>query len=418
MERPSDFGEAGRNMLKILLICPWLPWPPFDGARIRILETLKHLSEKHEVTLVANTQSRDESQHVAAISEMCRRIEVEYMDSGKLHQFGRMASGAFSGSSFIQSFHYNKRLAQRIHSLTSGEKFDIVQVELSFLALYADAVNSASGAKKVLSTHNIETQRFRRELQLSSWDARHLVLQADAWLFPRWEDHAIKKFDGALAVSEPDREWISERAPRCSVELVPNGVDVDYFKPNRSPSAREPSIVFTGLMDYPPNVDAVCWFVSEIFPAIRKAYPDLRFQIVGARPTERVSALANSDGVEVTGEVPDIRPFVDGAAAFVVPLRSGGGTRLKILQAMSMACPVVSTSVGAEGLKVENDSNILFAEDAGQFVTQVGRLLESGDFAAKIGQAGRVRVEREYAWSSCLRGLDTLYERLLDGSSA
>lgn len=418
MEKRNDPGKAGRNMLKILLICPWLPWPPFDGARIRILETLKHLSAKHEVTLLANTQSRDESANVAAISEMCRRIEVEYMDSGKLRQFGRMASGVMSGSSFIQSFHFNKRLAHRIRSLTSREKFDIVQVELSFLARYADAVSSACGARKVISTHNIETQRFRRELQLSSWDARHLVLQADAWLYPHWEDRAIGKFDGALAVSEPDRAWISERAPRCSVELVPNGVDVEYFQPNRSPGRSEPCIVFTGLMDYPPNVDAVCWFVSEIFPAIREAYPDLRFKIVGARPTERVSALARTEGVDVTGEVPDIRPFVDGAAAFVVPLRSGGGTRLKILQAMSMACPVVSTKVGAEGLRVENNANILYAEDAGQFVTQVGKLLKSDSFAAELGAAGRVRVEREYAWSSCLRGLDKLYERLLHGPSA
>ena len=122
--------------------------------------------------------------------------------------------------------------------------------------------------------------------------------------------------------------------------------------------------------------------------------------------------------MDVTGEVPDIRPFVDGAAAFVVPLRSGGGTRLKILQAMSMACPVVSTKVGAEGLRVENNANILYAEDAGQFVTQVGKLLKSDSFAAELGAAGRVRVEREYAWSSCLRGLDKLYERLLHGPSA
>lgn len=414
----NDLGEDGRTMLNILLICPWLPWPPFDGARIRIFETLKHLAAEHQVTLLANTQGLDERQNIEAISGMCRRIEVEYMDASKLHQFRRMTSGVFSGSSFIQSFHFNKRLAQRIHSLTSREKFDIVQVELSFLARYADAVSSAGGARTVLSTHNIETQRFQRELQLSGWDARHLVLQADAWLFPHWEDRAIRKFDGALAVSEPDRAWISEHAPRCSVELVPNGVDVDFFRPNRNADSREQCIVFTGLMDYPPNVDAVCWFVSEIFPAIRKAHPDLRFQIVGARPTERVRSLARIDGVEVTGEVPDIRPFVDGAAAFVVPLRSGGGTRLKILQAMSMACPVVSTAVGAEGLQVENDLNILFAENDDQFAGQVGRLLESDSFAAEIGEAGRTLVQQEYAWSSCLRGIDTLYERLLGGSSS
>ncbi len=403
-------------MLKILLICPWLPWPPFDGARIRIHETLKHLSEKHEVTLFANAQQPDEQDNIDAIAGLCERIEVAYLESGKLSQFGRMAKGLLVGSSFIQSFHYNWRLAQQIRTITSTTDFDIVQIELSFLARYADAIDPASRAKKVLSTHNIETQRFERELRLSSWDARHAVLRADALFFPRWEACAAEKFDGALAVSESDRTWIREQAPRCSVELVPNGVDVDFFQPNRAPDKAEPRIVFTGIMDYPPNIDAVCWFADEIFPAMRKAYPRLRFQVVGARPTDRVKALGDRQGVEVTGRVPDVRPYVNGAAAFVVPLRSGGGTRLKILQAMSMACPVVSTALGAEGLRVEHDRDILFAEDAPQFVAEVGKLLESDGEASRIGSAGRELATSEYAWSSCLRGIDTLYGRLLDES--
>jgi sugar transferase (PEP-CTERM/EpsH1 system associated) len=400
-------------MLKILLICPWLPWPPFDGARIRIHETLKHLSKKHEVTLFANVQHPDEQESIDALAGLCERIEVAYLESNKLSQFSRMAKGLLAGSSFIQSFHYNRRLAHQIRTITSATDFDIVQIELSFLARYAGAISPTSRAQKVLSTHNIETQRFQRELRLSSWDARHAVLQADSLFFPRWEARAAQQFDGALAVSESDRLWIRERAPHCSVELVPNGVDVDFFHPNRAPNKAEPRIVFTGIMDYPPNVDAVCWFVDEIFPAMRKAYPDLRFQVVGAKPSDRVQALGNHQGVDVTGRVPDVRPYVDGATAFVVPLRSGGGTRLKILQAMSMECPVVSTAVGAEGLRVENDRNILFAEDAPQFIAEVGKLLESDSEASRIGSEGRELAMREYAWSRCLLGIDALYERLL-----
>lgn len=400
-------------MLKILLICPWLPWPPFDGARIRIHETLKHLSKKHEVTLFANVQEPDERENIDAISSMCERIEVAHLKSGKMSQFGRMAKGLLAGSSFIQSFHYSGELARHIRAITSATKFDIVQIELSFLARYADAVCPSSRAKKVLSTHNIETQRFQRELRLSSWDARHAVLQADALLFPKWEARAAGKFDGALAVSESDRAWIESRAPHCSVELVPNGVDVDFFRPNRAPDKSEARIVFTGIMDYPPNVDAVCWFVDEIFPIMRQTYPSLKFQIVGAKPTEKVKSLAAHQGVEVTGRVPDVRPYVDAATAFVVPLRSGGGTRLKILQAMSMECPVVSTAVGAEGLRVEHNRNILFAENAAEFVSEVGKLLESDREASRIGSAGRELATSEYAWSSCLRGVDELYERLL-----
>lgn len=380
------------------------------------METLKHLSAKHEVTLLANTQGEDESQNIDAIASMCRVIEVEYLSSRKVDQFVRMAKGLLSGSSFIQSFHYNRRLADRISAITASEQFDIVQIELSFLARYAAAIDPSNRAKVVLSTHNIETQRFRRELRLTSWDSRHLVLRADEMLFPRWEEHALQKCDGALAVSDLDREWIAEQAPRCMVELAPNGVDVDFFQPHRNGDDHKPSIAFTGLMDYPPNVDAVCWFVSEIFPSVKEAYPNLVFQIVGARPTDEVRALGDFDGVEVTGEVPDVRPFIDHAMAFVVPLRSGGGTRLKILQAMAMACPVISTRVGAEGLNVVDDRDILFAEDSDQFVAQVGKLLTSRNIGERIGKAGYDLVHAQYDWSSCLRGLDALYIRVLDDS--
>jgi len=414
----NDSTGAKEAMLKVLLICPWLPWPPFDGARIRILETLKHLSSKCEVTLLANVQSDDEHQNIEETLSMCRHVEVEYLPSGKLHQFGRMAMGVFSGSSFIQSFHHNSKLAKRISAITAAEEFDIIQIELSFLARYTKAISPTSTAKKVLATHNIETQRFARELRLWSWDSRHLVLKADAIFFPRWEANALTQFDGALAVSEMDREWLASHSDGHPAKLVPNGVDVDFFKPDRSAESDVPSIVFTGLMDYPPNVDAVCWFVQEIFPAIKREFPDLQFRIVGARPSKKVRALDAVDGVEVTGEVPDIRPYVNAATAFVVPLRSGGGTRLKILQAMAMACPVISTAIGAEGLNVQDDESILFAEDSEQFVAQIGKLLVSGDNAIRIGTAGCDVANAQYDWSACLHGLDDLYDELLDENPA
>jgi sugar transferase (PEP-CTERM/EpsH1 system associated) len=405
-------------VLKVLLICPWLPWPPFDGARIRILETLKHLSAKHEVTLLANIQNEDDRRHIKEISSMCQNIEVEYLPAGKVDQFVRMVKGLFVGSSVIQSFHYNRKLAKRITEITASEDFDIIQIELSFLARFATAISPTSKAKVVLATHNIETQRFERELKLWSWDARHLVLRADAILFPHWEARALSKVDGALAVSELDRAWIVANSDDCPAKLAPNGVDVEFFSPERTASDQTQSIVFTGLMDYPPNVDAVRWFVADIFPDLRQVFPALQFCIVGARPSDSVLELAAVDGVEVTGEVPDIRPYVNEATAFVVPLRSGGGTRLKILQAMSMACPVISTAIGAEGLDVEDDKDILFAEDSAQFLAQVGKLLESPAAAVRIGEAGCDLVNAQYDWSACLRGLDTLYSELLGEAQA
>ena len=371
------------------------------------------MASRHRITLLANVRSDDEIQNIEAIGDLCERIEVEHLPSSAAHRLARMAKGLMSGRGFIECFHFNEKLARRISAITAQEKFDIIQIELSFFARYAKAISPSCKAKKVLSTHNIETQRFRSELRLSSWSFRRLVLLGDSLLFPHWERRAMSEFDGVIAVSEQDVGWIEENPGNRPVQLVPNGVDLEYFQPHRSESDEPPSIVFTGLMDYPPNVDAVCWFVKEIFPSIRSNHPDLSFKIVGARPTDKVQTLGGNEGVEVTGEVPDIRPFVDKAMAFVVPLRSGGGTRLKILQAMAMACPVISTAVGAEGLWVSDGDTILFAENAAQFVSQIDRLMASPQEAGRIGAAGRDLVAAQYDWQDCLAGVEKLYRQLL-----
>ena len=402
--------------MKILLVSPFLPWPPHDGGRIRILETLRFLSQRHEVSLLANVTSAAESTNVQALSKYCRTIDVELIQHGQIARLGRMLKGLLNGRSLIQSYHYNERLALRLTKLTADEDYDIIQIELSFMSEYAEAINPTCKAKKILSTHNIETQRFRRELKLSGWNARRAVLLAESTLFPNWESIAFRQFDGVVAVSEADAAWIVKNAGQKPVELAPNGVDTEYFRPRVDRKATGPSIVFTGLMDYPPNSDAVCWFVREIFPGLRHAYPTLDFTIVGARPTDEVLALEDHDGVIVTGEVPDIRPYVHDVTAFVVPLRSGGGTRLKILQAMALSCPVISTAIGAEGLNVCDGDNILFAEDTAEFVFQVGKLIESTEFASQIGNKGRELVVAEYDWQNCLAGEEILYERVLKGT--
>jgi glycosyltransferase involved in cell wall biosynthesis len=170
-------------------------------------------------------------------------------------------------------------------------------------------------------------------------------------------------------------------------------------------------------MDYPPNEDAVLWFADRIWPSLRQRWPDLVFQIVGTRPTARVIALAGRAGIEVTGEVPDVRPYVEQALAFVVPLRSGGGTRLKILQAMAMGCPVISTRLGAEGLNVNDGDNILFAEQPADFAARIEDLKSSPELASRLTGSARALVLQRYDWQSCLGALDHLYRELLSAET-
>jgi len=405
--------------VKILLLSPWLPWPPYDGGRIRILETLRYLSRRHSVTLVTSVCQTGEDEQAAVVKGFCEKIVTTVLSNRTGAILSRLSRGLLDGRPLIQSFYYDTRLARQVRDLTSRSAYDIVQVEFPFLTPYLKAVDPRSRAKKILSMHNIESLRFERELQLSQWGKRRMVLLGDHLFFRAWEKMALQQFDGIIAVSDAERSWIQRHAPGAAVELVPNGVDTEYFSP-ASPIASEsaPYIVFTGAMDYPPNVDAAGWFCNEILPALRRKIPRLGYKIVGKNPHPQILELGKRNGVQVTGTVADIRCYIAGALALVVPLRSGGGTRLKILEAMAMARPVISTSVGAEGLEVSPGTDILIADDADQFVNHIDLLLKSPEVSNHLGRAGRRLVMEKYDWRVCLNGLERLYGSLLGSAAA
>jgi polysaccharide biosynthesis protein PslH len=404
--------------MNILLLSPWLPWPPYDGGRIRILETLRYLSRHHSVTLVTSVGREEEVEQAGVLKGLCEKIITTVRSNRTGAVLSRLSTGLLSRRPLIQSFYYDTRLAQHIRGLTSRVAYDVIQIEFPFLTPYLKAVEPRGHAKRILSMHNIESLRFERELQLSQWGKRRLVLLGDHLFFRAWEKQALRQFDGIITVSDPERRWVRHHAPGATVELIPNGVDTDYFSPlSPLPSRQNPYVVFTGAMDYPPNVDAASWFCDEILPLLQRKMPQLYFKIVGKNPDPRVLELGKRNGVQVTGTVTDIRSYIAGSLALIVPLRSGGGTRLKILEAMAMECPVISTSVGAEGLGITPGFDILIADDAEQFVNHVQLLVKSPETSNHLGRAGRSLVVEKYDWRVCLSGLERLY-RTLFGSAA
>jgi sugar transferase (PEP-CTERM/EpsH1 system associated) len=405
--------------MKILVVSPWYPWPPFDGGSIRILETLRYLSRHHQVTLLATVTRAEEADDGGRVQEICEHVETSVLSPRAWWVARRLAKGLLDRRPVILSFYHDVQLAQRLQRLTSERHYDIVQIEFSYAASYVRAVDPRCGAKTVLSMHNVESLRFGREIGLALRADRRFAAAWDRVFHGLWEEEAIRAFDGIVSVSESERAWVLDRVPEAVVELIPNGVDIDHFRPQAPPDpTAPPSIVFTGAMHYPPNVDAALWFCERIWPRLRQRLPDLHFAIVGRNPDPRVVALGRRPGVMVTGEVADVRPYLAGSRCVVVPLRSGGGTRLKILEAMAMARPVVSTALGAEGLAITPGRDILIAEDAERFATHVVDLLGSAERALLLGQAGRRLVEDRYGWSGCLAGLDRLYGRLLGRATA
>jgi len=400
--------------MNILFLSPWLPWPPFGGALIRIFETLSYLSRRNRVTLLAPLRYPEEAKHVSTLKQLCEKVITAPLSDEIQPVLRRLAMGLLHGRPLIQSMHYDPNLARQIHRLTSQEVYDIIHVEFSFMCPYLAFVSPRSQAKRVLSMHNVESLRFARELEFAR-GARRLALLADHILFKSWEGKSIGQFDGILAVSKSEQAWIVQHAPTAAVELAPNGVDSSYFSVvNGSRASR--SIVFTALMNYPPNIDAALWFCDEILPIIHSKRPEVSFKIVGDKPGPPVLALGRKKGIHVTGRVPDIRPYLADSVALVVPLRSGGGTRLKILEAMAMGRPVVSTCLGAEGLEITDGHNILLGDTPEEFAKHILALLADPELGRRLGIAGRSLAEKKYDWRICLSQLEDFYQTLLGNS--
>lgn len=349
--------------------------------------------------------------HIAALNEICENVVTVELSNRTGAILSRLLKGLLHGRPLIQSFYYDTQLAGRVRDLTSRMDYDIVHVEYSFMTPYLKAIDPRSRAKKILAMHNIESLRFERELQHSQWSKRWLVLLGDRCFFRTWENTALHDFDGIIAVSDAERSWVQQNAPEATVEIIPNGVDMDYFRPVVALASEEnPYVIFTGAMDYPPNMDAAAWFCDEVFPALRRRMPKLGFKIVGKNPQPQILDLGRREGVQVIGTVPDIRSYVARSLALVVPLRSGGGTRHKIPQAMAMERPVISTSVGAEGLEVTPGTDILIADDTERFVEHIHSLAKSPEASNRISKAGRRLVMEKYDWRVCLSGLERIYD--------
>ena len=300
--------------------------------------------------------------------------------------------------------------------------FDIVQCEFSYMGAYAGSRPRRGGAKWVMDAHNVEfrlNQTLARTTEGLSGLVYRKYADREARLRRREELEACHQMDRVITVSASDREILRRDAPGLEVDVVSNGVDVSWFAPSGSlESARRPSAVFVGKMDYRPNVDAVRWFCREILPFVKSRIPAFAFTICGSNPVASVLELEKIAGVVVTGRVPDTRPYLDEAAVAVVPLRAGSGTRLKLLEAMAMGRPVVSTRIGAEGLDVVSGEHFAEVESANAFAQRVVELLENPGERERLGRAGRGLVEASYGWPAIVSRLERVYEELLAPSAA
>jgi sugar transferase (PEP-CTERM/EpsH1 system associated) len=393
--------------MRILIMSPVLPYPPTWGFVTRVYQFIRLLARTHEVTLLAYADPADQT-GAAALRNVCTEVHTVPLAITKATKRVGQLRSLLSPRSYQWRSHYSDEMQHTLTELTRRQRFDVIQVESSQLACF----DFDTGPVLVLDEHNIEYELLYRTFRTETSPLRRAYNWIEFKKFRREEVGAWQRATGTVATSAREAAIIAETAPGKPTRSVPNGVDVEYFAPSTEPIDPQ-AIVLTGLMKYRPNVDAAVYFVRDVLPQILAVRPRALFYIVGGEPSDEVRQLAGPN-VVVTGTVPDVRPYVHKAAVFVVPLRMGSGTRLKVLEGLSMRKGMVSTSLGCEGIEVEDKTHLLLADDPQSFAGAVLRLMDDAAVAETLTAAGRDLVERRYRWESVVDVLAAFHLELLE----
>jgi sugar transferase (PEP-CTERM/EpsH1 system associated) len=372
---------------------------------------LRRAARMHEVVLLSFTRPGDRAGHVAALREFCQDVQtVPFAPSRATDQPLQFFRYLLRGIPPDLRFYHSEQLVERIRALTARVPFDVVEIVDSYMARYLEALPRPLRARSVLTFIDVVSQRYDRLWRLEPRPGRRLRLQLYARTMRHWEPRYAGGFARCLTMSEADRDQLRAANPRLKIRVVPNGVDVEVNRPLPPPDG-PPALVFVGNMDAWPNVDAVQFFCREMLPPLRAAVPGLTLWIVGTNPRPEVRRLGG-DGVYVTGAVEDVRPFYGRSRVSVVPLRAGGGTRLKILEAMALGRPVVSTAMGCEGLALADGRHLAVRDAVPGFVEATRRLLTDDKEWHRLVAAGRDLVAERYDWNVITRRLLATYEEV------
>ncbi|MFQ6041174.1 MAG: glycosyltransferase family 4 protein [Candidatus Poribacteria bacterium] len=394
--------------MNILFISATVPYPATDGGRIRVLNLLKRVAKSNNVTFLALETLPTDRKGIEYLRNL--GVETHLSECGiRNSEFGmRIIACAISRKRPLTvAKYYVTAMESAIKQLIQSQMFDVIHFEMLHTGQYLQALPDLR-APTLLSLQNIDSAIWRRLARQTGNPLKKLIFWMQYRSFRRYEQLMAKKFSACACVSEEDKNLLADLCPGISIEVIPNGVDVESYQPDHSLTEAS-TIVYTGSMDWLPNEDAALYFHERIFPLIEAQIPDVKFYIVGQNPTERVKQLSQRDKVIVTGMVDDVKPYIAKASVYVVPLRIGGGTRLKILEALAMEKAVVSTTIGCEGLQLTPGRDIFIADEPEKFARLVIQLTKDEKFRRRLGKSGRRQVEEKYDWRSIGKQLNELY---------
>jgi glycosyltransferase involved in cell wall biosynthesis len=403
--------------MKILLLSPYPPFPARGGGSLRISNLLAGLAERHAVTCLSFAPDAAAVAAMAPLRDICRLATVIGPPPRSLARRAWTTLASPLPDLALRNLAKGYRAA--LSRTLAAERFDVVHVASLEMAGYGLMARGFGVPLIALDQFNAEYLLQRRAALADlrrGIGGRPRALLAGIYSLAQWrklaayESRMLRTFDRVLVVSQEDRAALARLSPRADLRVVPNGVDTARFAPGAAPVGGPADMLFTATLDYRPNIDAVIWFAAEVLPRIRASWPEARFVVVGRAASSAVRSLHNKNSIIIVGEVDDVRPYVAGAAAYVVPMRIGGGSRLKLLEALSLAAPVVCTPMGAEGVAgLRDGEHLLLGASPDAFAAAALRLLGDPALGRRLGAAGRAHMVAHYDWRAITPRLEAAY---------
>lgn len=394
--------------MKILIVSPYVPWPLYGGASVRMFNIIKELSKRgHKIVLVAG-KDKNFVEQSNPLYQLCESIHLYELPSQG--RFLSVIRSFFSLQPYPAMQFQNRKLYKDVRNLISKESFDIVWINFLFMASILLRVNFGK-TPVILDQFEADELVWGKYIKKGNFLQR-LFSNLNLKKIKILQKKAFRKINALMCVSEEEAKFMKPKMPSGKgVWVVPNGVDADFFKPSNALKKKQ-VILLSGSMCIVRNIDAAAWFSKNIFPKIRKAVPDAEFWIVGYKPDKKVLGLKNIKGVKVIGTVEDIRPYYQEAKVYVAPFRFGEGTRLKVIEAMAMGIPIASTRGGCQGINAVNGRHLLIADDEGEFGDNVINLLRNPPLAKVLADAALALVKQEYDWKAIV---DTIESKINAG---
>ncbi len=421
--------------MRLLILTPQLPYPPQQGTTIRNFNIIKQLAPRHQITLLS-FGTEQELREAEPLGELCQKIVIAPYPSRTLAR--RAWTTLFSPLPDMALRLASTAMRDQLAALAHDETFDVVQIEGIEMAqvwklkvggwkLETAAQNlnpptsNFQSPISVFDDHNAEYVLQRTAFES---DARHpMRWHAALYSFIQWkkleryEREICRRADHAVACSEADANAILALANhRLPITIIPNGVDIEHYVPSTEVCAKplsELAMVYTGKMDFRPNIDAMVWFCNDVLPRVRAEIPLAHLVVVGQKPAPKIRTLQKENQIEVTGWVSDVRPYIADAAIYVVPLRMGSGTRLKVLEAMAMGKAIVSTTRGVEGIDLTNGRDVMIADSSEDFARICAALLRDPDRRTELGRNARKLAEEKYDWRKIIPAFDEIYASVI-----